>query len=212
MDKLFPEFQTWSKTDFFLNKDLDIKKNQEIRYTTGTDEELDDSALLLALKEKVKLIEKKIKDSNKPKTITISGKSHNTIKKFCTALNLSIGEWSEKILLKEIEHNNCILIDKNYDEEDFISKKWIEEKERKKYLIKYNKHILSNEFKFIGYSIIDGYLVYEYIGDDMVFTMLNNNFDELGIEIANVKDDELTRLPPYKIDFDEYLILKNIEE
>lgn len=198
LNKMFPEFSTWSKDDF-LDKDLD--------------EPIDDSELLLALKEKVKLIEKKIKDSNKPKTITISGKSHNAIKKFCTALNLSIGEWSEKILLKEIKHNNCIIIDdKNYDEKDVISKKWIAEADRKKYLIKYNKNILSKEFTFIGYSITDGYLVYEYIGDDMVFTMINNNFDDLGIKIANVKEDEITRLPVCDINFEDCVILKNIEE
>jgi hypothetical protein len=64
---------------------------------------------LLLLKEKVKEIEKKIKENNKPKTITISGNAHNTIKRFCTSLNFNIGDWCEKILLKEIEDNDCIL-------------------------------------------------------------------------------------------------------
>jgi hypothetical protein len=194
-----------------LNKHFkNIKKN--IPQIT-VDSDVDDSELLLLLKEKVKLIEKKIKESNKPKTITISGRTHNEIKKFCTTLNFSIGEWCEKVLLKEIKYNNCVIVDEeDYDEKDVISKKWIEEAERKKYLIKYNKHILSNEFKFIGYSIVDGYLVYEYIGKDMTFTMLNNNFDELGIKIGVVEDKELVRLPTSKVDFDEYLILKNIEE
>lgn len=193
------------------NKLLNNKNFKKNIPQITVDSDVDDSELLLLLKEKVKLIEKKIKESNKPKTITISGKTHNEIKKFCTTLNFSIGEWCEKILLNEIKNNSCIIYD-DYDEKDLISKKWIEEADRKKYLIKYNKHILSNEFKFIGYSITDGYLVYEYIGKDMTFTMLNNNFDELGIKIGAVKEDELTRLPASQVDFDEYLILKNIEE
>jgi hypothetical protein len=192
------------------NKLLNKNSKRNIPQIT-VDSDVDDTELLLLLKEKVKSIEKKIKESNKPKTITISGKTHNEIKKFCTTLNFSIGEWCEKILLNEIKNNSCIIYD-DYDEKDLISKKWIEEADRKKYLIKYNKHILSNEFKFIGYSITDGYLVYEYIGKDMTFTMLNNNFDELGIKIGVVKEDELTRLPTSQVDFDEYLILKNIEE
>jgi hypothetical protein len=192
------------------NKLLNKNSKRNIPQIT-VDSDVDDTELLLLLKEKVKSIEKKIKESNKPKTITISGKTHNEIKKFCTTLNFSIGEWCEKILLNEIKNNSCIIYD-DYDEKDLISKKWIEEADRKKYLIKYNKHILSNEFKFIGYSITDGYLVYEYIGKDMTFTMLNNNFDELGIKIGAVKEDELTRLPTSQVDFDEYLILKNIEE
>ncbi len=192
------------------NKLLNKNSKRNIPQIT-VDSDVDDTELLLLLKEKVKSIEKKIKESNKPKTITISGKTHNEIKKFCTTLNFSIGEWCEKILLNEIKNNSCIIYD-DYDEKDLISKKWIEEADRKKYLIKYNKHILSNEFKFIGYSITDGYLVYEYIGNDMTFTILNNNFDELGIKIGVVKEDELTRLPTSQVDFDEYLILKNIEE
>jgi hypothetical protein len=66
---------------------------------------------------------------------------------------------------------------------DDITKKWLDEHSRNRNLIKYNKHLIGDEFKFVGYSLVDGDLIYEYIGDDFLYTTLINNFDELGIKI-----------------------------
>ena len=153
---------------------------------------------LLLLKEKVKQIEKKIKENNKPKTITISGSTHNTIKRFCTSLNLNIGDWCEKILLKEIEDNDCILrvnemdtVELNDTEEKerdskILKDKYIKEAQRPKYLIKANKLILSTQLKFNGYSRIDGQPIYEFTGEDMNHFKMVNDFDSLGITFDKI--------------------------
>jgi hypothetical protein len=169
---------------------------------------VDDAELeLITLKEKVKSIEKSIKESNRPKTITISGKSHNKIKNFCNTLNLSIGDWCEKTLLKEIKDNFCVIDDEDYDEVDDITKKWLDEHSRNRNLIKYNKHLIGDEFKFVGYSLVDGDLIYEYIGDDFLYTTLINNFDELGIKISKASEIEVSNIK--NNDHDDFLVLKN---
>jgi len=155
---------------------------------------------LLLLKEKVKEIEKKIKENNKPKTITISGSAHNTIKRFCTSLNFNIGDWCEKILLKEIEDNNCVILVEDYDStksyEDIIKEdsevlkdKYIKEKQNTKYLIKSNKLILSSQLKFNGYSRLDGQPIYEFTGEDMNHFKMVNDFDGLGITFNKIDMD-----------------------
>ena len=152
---------------------------------------------LLLLKEKVKEIEKKIKENNKPKTITISGSTHNTIKRFCTTLNLNIGDWCEKILLKEIEDNNCIILtediksdeDRIKEDSEILKDKYIKEKQKTKYLIKANKLILSSQLKFNGYSRIDGQPIYEFTGEDMNHFKMLNDFDSLGITFDKINMD-----------------------
>jgi hypothetical protein len=156
---------------------------------------------LLLLKEKVKQIEKKIKENNKPKTITISGSTHNTIKRFCTSLNLNIGDWCEKILLKEIEDNDCILrvnemdtVELNDTEEKerdskILKDKYIKEAQRTKYLIKSNKLILSTQLKFNGYSRLDGQPIYEFTGEDMNHFKMVHDFDSLGITFDKIDMD-----------------------
>ena len=156
---------------------------------------------LLLLKEKVKQIEKKIKENNKPKTITISGSTHNTIKRFCSTLNLNIGDWCEKVLLKEIEDNDCILrvnemdtVELNDTEEKerdskILKDKYIKEAQRTKYLIKSNKLVLSSQLKFNGYSRIDGQPIYEFTGEDMNHFKMINDFDSLGITFDKIDMD-----------------------
>jgi hypothetical protein len=152
---------------------------------------------LLLLKEKVKEIEKKIKENNKPKTITISGNVHNKIKKFCGALNLNIGEWSEKVLLKEIEDNNCVIILEEHDsgksyedrikeDSEILKDKYIKEKQKSKYLIKSNKLIFSDQLKFNGYSRIDGLPIYEFTGEDMTHFKMVNDFDKLDVTFEKI--------------------------
>ena len=166
-----------------------------------------DENYLSQLKEKVKLIEKKLKENNKPKTITISGKSHNVIKRYCTSLNYNIGEWAEKIMLKEIEDNKCVYYVKEHDSTDPMIKevveKWIERKSRKGTLVKSNKFMLSDKFRFVGYSRVDGLPIYDFLGDmnDIKSAFLGkieyikevgdvNKFSDLDIKIAKV--DELS--------------------
>jgi len=155
---------------------------------------------LLLLKEKVKEIEKKIKENNKPKTITISGSAHNTIKRFCTSLNFNIGDWCEKILLKEIEDNNCVILVEDHDsatsyedrikeDSEILKGRYIKEKQKTKYLIKANKLILSNQLKFNGYSRIDGLPIYEFTGEDMNHFKMVNDFDSLGITFDKIDMD-----------------------
>ena len=155
---------------------------------------------LLLLKEKVKEIEKKIKENNKPKTITISGSTHNTIKRFCTTLNFNIGDWCEKILLKEIEDNNCVILAEEHDsatsyedrikeDSEILKDKYIKDIQRPKYLIKSNKLILSTHLKFNGYSRIDGQPIYEFTGEDMNHFKMVNDFDSLGITFDKIDMD-----------------------
>ena len=63
-----------------------------------------DEEQVIKLKEKMKQIETSLKDKIKPKTITISGPTHNRIKKHCTDNELNIGEWAEMVLNKEINN------------------------------------------------------------------------------------------------------------
>jgi len=134
----------------------------------GIKEEVDES-YLLQLKEKVRLLEKKLKENNKPKTITISGKTHGVIKKYCTSLNYNIGEWVEKVLLKEIEDSKCAYYVKDYDPTDDKIKetveRWVDSKDIKGTLVKSNKYMLSDLFSFRGYSRSDGSPIYEFLGD-----------------------------------------------
>jgi len=61
---------------------------------------------IIKLRDKLKEIDVKLKEKAKPKTITISVEAHNIIKEYCSKLNESIGEWSEKILVDNIKCNN----------------------------------------------------------------------------------------------------------
>jgi hypothetical protein len=64
------------------------------------------------LKEKFKEIETKLKEKAKPKTITISGEAHNIIKNHCNALNQSIGEYTEKIMLENVDDEKNEILSK----------------------------------------------------------------------------------------------------
>jgi hypothetical protein len=41
---------------------------------------------------------------------------------------------------------------------------------------------------------VDGDLIYEYIGDDFLYTTLINNFDELGIKISKASEIEMSNI------------------
>jgi hypothetical protein len=136
-------------------------------------------ALLSALakqtdvKKKIKLAEKKIKERNKPKTLIISGDIPQKVKKYCTTFNLNIGEWVENILVKEIEKNNCVILEEGTSEEILdklsleISEKYLKEYNKERILFKSNKLLMSSSLKFYGYSLIDSNPIYEFLGKDI---------------------------------------------
>jgi len=152
---------------------------------------------ILELKTKFKEIEKKVKENNKPKTITISAKDHNVIKKHCALFGLNIGDWVSKILLKEISDNTCVTLEDKTPEESqeesikLITDNYIRSVNRKKFLVKTNKIIVNNHFKFEGYSILDSKPIYEFVGDMSYFKM-QYNIDEMGIEMEVIGKGEIS--------------------
>ncbi len=152
---------------------------------------------ILELKNKFKEIEKKVKENNKPKTITISAKDHNVIKKHCALFGLNIGDWASKILLKEISDNTCVTLEEKTTEEvqeesiKLIKDNYTRSVNRKKNLIKTNKIIVNNHFKFEGYSIIDSKPIYEFVGD-MTYFKVQYNLDSMGIEMQLVGKTEIS--------------------
>lgn len=153
------------------------------------DMDIDD---IRALKERLKDVENKVKENNKPKTITISSKSHKEIKEYCERIGHNIGDWCESILMKELDLVNCIIEDSSsYDEfiekeSDRILNKY-KEIESNEQLVKTNNILLPNKYvSFKGYSILDGYPIYKVLDIDMVrdsefeFTIVDK------IELSNV--------------------------
>lgn len=126
------------------------------------------------LKSRIKEVEKKIKENNKPKTITIGGKEHAIIKKYCNTFGLNIGEWVSKVLLKEINSNDCVIKeDISYDEFLENGSKILKENftkfESTKYsnLWKSNKIVINKDCKFVGYSITDGLPIYNIVNPNL---------------------------------------------
>lgn len=166
------------------------------------------------LKKKLKEIEKQVKENNKPKTITVSSKSHNIIKRYCQTFNLNIGEWAEKTLLKEIEESNCVIVDDENLSSDEVQEMKVKELMSKysnnkvsKNLIKTNKPIMSKDLKYEGWSIIDGYYIYNYIGDDFVHFKLINQFENIGLKDKKAMFSEISTVS--KVDDIDTVILSN---
>ena len=150
------------------------------------------------IKKQLKEIEKKVKENNKPKTITVSSKSHNQIKKYCQIFNLTIGEWAEKTLLKEIELQNCFEIDDlSYEERrksdiEDITKKWIKENYGNHFLVKFSKPLMSKYLRYKGWSVADGFSIYEYIGNDFVHFLSESQLQSLGLTYRKVDRSEIS--------------------
>lgn len=123
------------------------------------------------LKKGITQLEKKIRERNKPKTITISGKDHSIIKKYCQELNLNIGEWSSKVLLSEVSKNECVIVDDRTSEEIKKSDSEIlldKYSRLKGVLYKLDKLVNNKEFILRGYSYVDGLPIYEYLGTEQI--------------------------------------------
>ena len=168
-----------SYNDYFVNKhNEDIGKDsytdlvsdiESFEKTLNDCDGLDDDQVL-ALKDKIKNFEAKLKDKVKPKTITISSSVHNKIKRHCSIFNLKIGDWVEELVLREL--NNLPI--KPYTKEDEENEKkdilvrYLKSRETNK-LMKSEKLILLPKFKFIGYSQVDFKPLYDYTGTEKQF-------------------------------------------
>lgn len=123
-----------------------------------------------SLKSKIKEVEKRVKEKNKPKTITISGKDHAKIKKYCSLLNLNIGDWVTKVLLKEIDDSSAIIIDNESTNAEILERyskeikdRYLTELNANKSLFKSNVIIFNPSFKFQGYSSVDKLPIYDVV-------------------------------------------------
>lgn len=109
MEHLKEEDNTLVTPVILLNSILSKKNANLLR------EEINEEKDLQILKEKVKILERKIKERKKPKTVTIAGDAHFKIKEYCNLININIGDWVSKTLIdtidKIIEENNCIIKD-----------------------------------------------------------------------------------------------------
>jgi len=175
-----------------------IKESTLVNIISGNIDNIEENDLV-NLKSRIKEVEKKIKEKNKPKTITISGDIHTKLKKYCTTFNLNIGELTERLIIDELKKNDCVIIDDREEKEvkedieKEISDRWIKEMTRNKCLIKSNVLLSSKSLRFCGYSIIDGKPIYEFIGEDMNHFKIENNFDEMGVVFNIVNKVEISK-------------------
>ena len=144
---------------------------------------------LAALKAAARKLEQSIKDRKKPKTITISGDSHNKIKTYCATMGLNIGKWTEQVLLREITDNACVeRVQSNYD--DYINETAESIKNKytaKKTRYKTDKMIVCDGLRLVGESVTTGDPIYELTDDTMnpVDVAYNLTKWEIIVEITN---------------------------
>lgn len=87
---------------------MDLNKSVEDLLKIVDSSEVTD-ADISNLRDKMKEIEKVLKEKNKPKTITISGYSHKIVKDYCADSGLNMGEWVSSILVSEVEKSTSNL-------------------------------------------------------------------------------------------------------
>lgn len=163
---------------FYLDNIFKVDKSQYSQYDsiinvidytsaalkTKEMEDVLDEENLLTLKEQVKLLEKKIKEKNKPKTITISGETHNKIKNFCNSINMNIGDWVSKTVIDAIDDYinkyNCIITDEEIDDKKILQEK-------------YSNVIINEDGKTVYTKE-----AYDIIHNQGVFKSLNVKFEE----------------------------------
>jgi hypothetical protein len=162
-------------TSFNLDSEFNKLSNainsieESIENSEGFDEEE-----ISKLKEKIKIFENKLKEKCKPKTITISKISHDTIKNYCNFYNIKIGDWVEKTLLEKIDdqtpkHQMITKEEQIKDIKDKYKNDIFRFKVKKKlimsdkYLGVFNDECVRKNFKFVGINLFKK-PVYEYIG------------------------------------------------
>jgi len=185
-------------------------KDQELRYD-GDDTIDPEEFQLAALKAAARKLEQSIKERKKPKTITISGETHNKIKSYCSTMGLNIGKWTEHILLREINDNTCIEnVQSNYEE--YINETVEDIKTKyttKKTMYKTDKLIMCEVLRLVGESVIDGMPVYELVDQEINPLVAAKSIANMGI-IVEITDEYTTTLSIDKYDTDAVIINKKL--
>lgn len=166
---------------------------------------------LAALKAAARKLEQSIKERKKPKTITISGETHNKIKSYCSTMGLNIGKWTEQVLLREITDNTCIeKVESNYDE--FINEtvETIKTKyTNKKTMYKTDKLIMCEVLRLVGESKLDGMPVYELIDQTINPIVAAKSIANMNI-LVEITNDNTIPLSLDKYDLEAVIINKNM--
>ena len=166
---------------------------------------------LAALKAAARKLEQSIKERKKPKTITISGETHNKIKSYCSTMGLNIGKWTEQVLLREITDNTCIeKVESNYDE--FINEtvETIKTKyTNKKTMYKTGKLIMCEVLRLVGESKLDGMPVYELIDQTINPIVAAKSIANMNI-LVEITNDNTIPLSLDKYDLEAVIINKNM--
>ena len=165
---------------------------------------------LAALKAAARKLEQSIKDRKKPKTITISGDTHNRIKTYCATMGLNIGKWTEQVLLREITDNTCVeRVQSNYEEyinetAESIKNKYTAKKTR----YKTDKMIVCDGLRLIGESATTGDPVYELTDDTMNPVDVAYNLTKWEI-IVEITDEEVVPLALEKYEMETVFVNKH---
>lgn len=192
-----------------------LKQLKEHAENTELGTSLDDSTFdteefqLAALKAAARKLEQRIKEKKKPKTITISGEVHNSIKTHCAMMGLNIGKWTEQVLMREISENNCIeMVQSNYDE--YINETVEDIKTKyttKKTMYKTDKLIMCEALRLVGESVVDGMPVYELVDQEINPLVAAKFIANMGI-IVEITDENTIPLSIDKYDTDAVIINK----
>ena len=165
---------------------------------------------LAALKAAARKLEQSIKDRKKPKTITISGDTHNRIKTYCATMGLNIGKWTEQVLLREITDNACVeRVQSNYEEyinetAESIKNKYTAKKTR----YKTDKIIVCDGLRLIGESVKTGDPVYELTDESMNPLDVAYNLTKWEI-IVEITDEEVVPLALEKYEMETVFVNKH---
>jgi len=165
---------------------------------------------LAALKAAARKLEQSIKDRKKPKTITISGDSHNRIKTYCATMGLNIGKWTEQVLLREITDNACIeRVQSNYEEyinetAESIKNKYTTMKTR----YKTDKLLVCDGLRLVGESATTGDPVYELTADSLNPIDVAKNLTKWDITVE-ITDDVVVPLALEKYEMETVFVSKS---
>jgi hypothetical protein len=165
---------------------------------------------LAALKAAARKLEQSIKDRKKPKTITISGDSHNRIKTYCATMGLNIGKWTEQVLLREITDNACIeRVQSNYEEyinetAESIKNKYTTMKTR----YKTDKLLVCDGLRLVGESSTTGDPVYELTDDSLNPIDVAKNLTKWDITVE-ITDDAIVPLALEKYEMETVFVSKS---
>lgn len=166
---------------------------------------------LAALKAAARKLEQSIKERKKPKTITISGETHNKIKSYCSTMGLNIGKWTEQVLLREITDNTCVeRVQSNYEE--FINETVEDIKIKytnKKTMYKTDKLIMCEVLRLVGESKLDGMPVYELIDQTINPIVAAKSIANMNI-LVEITNDNTIPLSLDKYDLEAVIINKNM--